>query len=64
MICYDDILGEKEKKEESKQTKDGLIRALKYNVKKKQNIIEDLFRKITELERQIENQNQGTHPGI
>lgn len=50
---FDDILGEKKKQIE--RDTESLIRALEDNVAEKQNIIEDLIRQITELERQVEN---------
>jgi hypothetical protein len=61
---YNDILGEKDKNAKPKETKDSLIRSLKYNVRKKQKMIDNLLQRVTELERQLEAQNQNTHAGI
>jgi hypothetical protein len=61
---YDDILGEKDKNKKIEQSTESLIRSLKYNVKKKQKMIDNLLNRVTELERQLEAQNQHTHAGI
>jgi prefoldin subunit 5 len=59
---FEDILGNKGKNEKVKETKDSIIRSLKYNVKKKQAMIDHLLKRITELERQLETYQ--THTGI
>jgi hypothetical protein len=55
---FDDLLGEKEP-EITEVDKDALIRAMADNIKQKQDMINDLVRQITELERQIESQEAG-----
>jgi len=50
---YNDILGDKGKK--VIQDKDAIIEALKYNLSKKEKLIKDLIKQITELERELEN---------
>jgi hypothetical protein len=52
---YDDILGTDTEKIE--QTTEGLIEALKYNVKEKDKIIKKLIERVTELEIEIEKYN-------
>lgn len=59
---FDDILGEKEKVEE--ETKESLIKAMKYNIKEKDKLIKTLTKRITELERQVEDISSATHAGI
>jgi hypothetical protein len=49
---YDDILGEEETPEEV--TKDSIISALKANIEAKEEMINDLINRVTELERKIE----------
>ena len=59
---FDDILGKG--KEVIEEDKDSLIESLRYNVKEKQRIIEQLVEEITELERQLEDQQNNTSMGI
>ena len=49
---YNDILGEKEDVPEL--TKDSIISAQKANIEAKEELINDLIRKVTELEQQVE----------
>ena len=58
ILMFNDILGEEEGEEVIEEDRDSLIEALRYNVEKKEKIIQDLIRQVTELERQLENQNQ------
>lgn len=60
---FDDILGNK-KGEIRKANKDEIIKALKYNIKMKQELIEKLSKRITELERQLEIKEQDICTGI
>lgn len=60
---YEDILGKKKEKPEP-VSQEEVMEAMSYNIKKKQKIIDDLVKRITELERQLENTNQHTHAGI
>lgn len=53
---YDDILG-KRNEGIPEVDKDSIIKAQADNIKQKQELIEDLLRKITDLERQLENEN-------
>lgn len=59
---FNDILGKEPEKLE--EDKDSLIESLRYNVKEKQRIIEQLVEEITELERQLEDQQNETCAGI
>jgi len=54
---FDDILGNG-KEEIIKEDKDSLIESLKYNLEKKEEIIKNLIKEITDLEQQLENINQ------
>lgn len=49
---YNDILGN-EKEEKNPVTKDGIIDALKYNLKEKDHLIEKLVDEILRLEKKI-----------
>lgn len=55
---FEDLLGKKKPKQREVD-KDAVIRAMADNIKRKQDIINDLVRQITELERQIESQEAG-----
>ena len=55
---FDDLLG-KRKENKIEVDKDSLIRALEDNVAEKQKMIEDLVAQVTELERQLEDREQG-----
>jgi len=53
---FNDILGNKKDKSiPCPETNEEIIKAMEYNIKEKQKIIEDLVKKITELENTIEN---------
>jgi len=49
---FDDLLGDKKKYNE--QTKDSIIEAMQANIEQKEKIISDLFNRITEIERKLE----------
>ncbi len=51
-MAYDDILGEEEPKDHT--TTQSIIEALKQANKEKDEMISDLIKQVTELERQIE----------
>lgn len=57
---FNDILGS-DGDDEIKIDKDDLIESLKYNLKEKEKLINDLINEITKLERQLEDSN---HSGI
>lgn len=59
---FNDILGKEPERIE--EDKDELIKSLRYNVREKQKIIEQLIDEVTELERQLEDQNNDTCVGI
>lgn len=50
---YDDILGSN-KKQKVEVDKDSIIQAQKVNIEAKQEMIDDLLDRITELEREVE----------
>ena len=50
---FDDILGKKETKD-YEATKDEIIKALEYNIGKKEKMIQDLLKQLVEVERQLE----------
>jgi hypothetical protein len=56
---FNDILGNEPEKIE--EDKDSIIEALKYNLKKKEKLIEDLVKQVTQLERILEDQQTDTH---
>jgi len=56
---FNDILGEKKK--ESRPTTEEIMDAMEYNINKKQEIIDDLLKRITELERQLEEEKTTIH---
>jgi len=55
---FDDLLGKKKQKQREID-KDSVIRAMADNIRQKQEMIDDLVKQITELERQIESQEVG-----
>ena len=54
---FDDII-KKKKKGPILPSHEEVIKAMEYNIKKKQEIIDDLIKRITDLERKLENKNQ------
>lgn len=59
---YDDILGNKKKIQ--RVSKDSIIEAQRVNIEAKQQMIDELLDRITELERQLEDEQKDTCSGI
>lgn len=53
---FDDLLG-KDKENSIQPTQEELIEAMEYNIKKKRELIDNLLKKITELEKEVERLN-------
>ena len=53
-MAYDDILGSKKDNDITEASTEEIIEAMEYNIKKKQELINDLLKKITDLEIEIE----------